>query len=163
MSESMVATFAGSAPINFNQVKNIDMAAVEEAIGAAGVDPASVVAASWCQLGTANIEANIESDALALISSAGVVATSGKRKMMGKGVKFRTIDFASVRQYGPVEHADDRGYGRYGIEFGGAGGIMLGRLQWSWQAKRFRDSRTQIMAVAEERDRILAIVRHLID
>lgn len=154
----MLSQLIATVPVNFNIVKNLDMVAVEEAVRDAGAEPSSAVAVSWCQLGTMNIEANVESDALAVICPGVVVATAGKRKLAGKSVKYRSIDFSSVRSYSPVEHADQRGYGRYGIEFAGAGNIMLGRLQWSWQAKRFRDSREQIMAVAEERDRILKIV-----
>lgn len=162
MGQTDLARLVSGAPVNFNEVKNIDLVAVEEALLDAGVDASSAIAVSWCQLGTANIEANIESDALAVVCAAGVVATAGKRKMMGKNVKYRSIDFSSVRSFAPVDHTDERGYGRYGIAFVGAGNVFLGRLQWSWQAKRFRDSRAQIMAVAEERDRILAVVSDVI-
>ncbi len=162
MTNPQLQQLVNNSPVNFNQVKNIDIAAVEEALSQAGFDPASAVATTWCQFGTMNIEANVESDTLTVICDRGVLSTSGKRKLMGKAVKYRSIDFASVRGIAPVDHTDDRGYGRYGIEFVGPGNVLLGRLQWSWSAKRFRDSRSEIMAVAEERDRILGIVGDLI-
>lgn len=158
MGTSHLRELASAAPVNFNSVKNLDWDAVTEALGQGGIDPGTVLAVSWCQLGMANIEANIESDALAVIAPTGVLATAGKRKMMGKAVKCVSVEFSAVRAYGPVEHEDPRNYGRFGIAFAGAGNVMLGRLQWSWQGKRFRDSRREIMAVAEERDRILSVV-----
>lgn len=73
-------------------------------------------------------------------------------------MKFKSIDFGQCRGFGPVEYADDRGFGKYGIEFAGPGNVLLGRLHWTWRAKRFRDSSQEIMAVAEERDRVLQVI-----
>lgn len=64
--------------------------------------------------------------------------------------------------FAPVEYTDDRGFGKFGIEFGGPGNVLPGRLQWTWRAKRFRDATEEIMAVAEERDRIMSVVSGLI-
>jgi hypothetical protein len=45
---------------------------------------------------------------------------------------------------------------------GAARGMLLGRLQWRWRGKRFRDNSSDIISLAEERDRILALVNNLI-
>jgi len=92
----------------------------------------------------------------------GILSSTGKRKALSKGFKYDEIQFAMCKTWGDAEHTDERGLGKYCIEFAGPGGILLGRLQWSWRSKRFRDSRTEIMAVAAERDRISAIIGDLV-
>lgn len=69
---------------------------------------------------------------------------------------------ACARDSDRIEYTDPRGFGKYTIEFVGPGNILLGRLWWSWRAKRFRDNRMEIMAVASERDRILGVVKNLL-
>lgn len=150
-----------AAPINFEQPK-VDWSGVAEVLDAKGIKPAEVVAVSWCRFSTANIEALVDGTSLAMIHPAGILSSSGKRKMIGKSLKFDEIPFSMCKEYAPTEYTDERGLGKYCIDFAGPGGILLGRLWWNWQAKRFRDSRSQIMAVASERDRILDIVRGLI-
>ncbi len=150
-----------NAPINHNHT-TFDLEGIEEAMGEAGVDPASVLTVSHAQFGTANIEALVDADTLAFIHPTGVLCTAGKRKLLGRAVKYKTIDFAQCRGFGPVEHTDERGFGKYAIEFAGPGNVLLGRLHWTWRAKRFRDSSREIMAVAEERDRVLELVVSLI-
>jgi hypothetical protein len=93
----------------------------------------------------------VDDNTPAFVHPAGVLCTAGKRKLLGKAVKAKSVDFSQCRGFGPVEHADDRGFGKYGIEFAGPGNVLLGRLHWTWRAKRFRDSSQEIMAVAEER------------
>lgn len=126
------------------------------------VDPSEVVAASWCSFGEHNIEANVDSVALALVFPSGLLSTVGKRGMLSGSIKHSRIDFAQCKAMGPVEHADERGYGRYCIEFVGPGSVLLGRLQWGWRAKRFRDPRSEMMAAASERDRIEQVLSDLI-
>jgi hypothetical protein len=77
-------------------------------------------------------------------------------------VKCTTISFSSCKSYGPIDHLGSKGNGKYCIEFGAAGGILLGRLIWNWKATQFRDSRAETIAIAEERDRILAVVKRLL-
>ncbi len=150
-----------AAPVNFEQPK-VDWSGVAELLQSQGVKPADVVAVSWCRFSTANIEALIDGTSLAIIHSSGILTSSGKRKMMGKSLKFDGIPFSMCTQYGPTEYTDERGLGKYCIDFAGPGGVLLGRLWWDWRAKRFRDSRTQIMAVASERDRMLEVIQSLV-
>lgn len=150
-----------AAPVTQN-VPTHEMGGVEEAMRLAGVDVASVLTASRCKFGTANIEALVDDDTFAFVHTGGVLCTSGKRKMIGKAVKYNEIKFAMCRSFGPCEYTDERGLGKFGIEFAGPGNVLLGRLHWSWRAKRFRDSSAAIMAVAEERDRVLSIVTTLL-
>jgi hypothetical protein len=125
------------------------------------VDSSTVVAVSQCQFGTANIEALVDGDTIAFVHPAGVLCTTGARKLFNKAVKYSDVRFVQCRGFGPVEYTDERGFGKFGIEFAGAGNVLLGRVYWRWKARRFRDSREAIMAVAEERDRILAIIAQL--
>ena len=151
--EELVAT----APVNENRV-DPDFPGIYEAFSLAGVDPSTVFAASQCQFGTANIEALVDEDTLGFVHPDGILCSGGKRKLFTKAVKYSDLRFAQCRGYGPVDYSDERGSGKFGIEFVGAGNVLLGRVYWRWQAKRFRDSRQAIMAVAEERDRVLGIV-----
>jgi hypothetical protein len=149
------------APINDNS-STPDFGGIYEALGTAGVEPADVVAVSQCQFGKANIEALVDDDTIAFVHPGGVVCSSGSRKMFGKAVKYSEVKFAQCRGFAPCEYTDERGFGKFGIEFGGAGNVLLGRVYWRWKAKRFRDSTEAIMAVAEERDRILGVVSGLL-
>lgn len=150
-----------AAPVNFEQPK-VDWSGMAELLQTQGVKPADVVAVSWCRFSTANIEALIDSTSLAVIHPSGILCSSGKRKMLGKALKCDEIPFSMCKQFGPTEYTDERGLGKYCIDFAGPGGVLLGRLWWDWRAKRFRDSRSEIMAVAAERDRILEVVQGLI-
>jgi hypothetical protein len=150
-----------AAPVNFEQPK-VDWSGLAELLEQQGVTPADVVAVSWCRFSTANIEALIDGTSLAVIYPKGILASSGRRKMLGKALKFDEIPFSMCKQFGGTEHTDDRGLGKYCIDFAGPGGVLLGRLWWEWRSKRFRDSRSDIMAVASERDRILEVVQGLV-
>jgi len=86
--ESQIAT----APVYHNNA-SYDRAGILEAMQIAGVGVDSVVAVSQCQFGTANIEALVDADTIAFVHPTGVICTAGKRKMIGKTVKFKTIDF----------------------------------------------------------------------
>ena len=156
MSQSL-QTLLVKAPV-YHDKPSLNREGVLEAMQVAGVSPDSIAAVSNCKFGTANIEALVDDDTVAFVHSGGVICTAGKRKLIGKAVKFDTVDFAQCRAFGPVEYTDPRGFGKFGIEFAGPGNVLLGRLHWTWRAKRFRDSRQEIMSVAEERDRILSVV-----
>jgi hypothetical protein len=100
----------------------------------------------------------VDGPTFAVINPDGIFASVGKRGIFGGGVQFSTIDFNRCRGFGATEYTDDRGFGKFAIDFAGAGNLLLGRLFWTWRGKRFRDNRNEIMAVAGERDRILETV-----
>ena len=156
-----IQQLAAAAPTVFNEATP-DWAGVSEALPAAGVSPGDVVAATWCQLGHRNIEALIDATQLVLIHRRGLLATLGKKKMFGGAVKLDAVDFAKVRAVGPADYTDDRGFGKFCLELAGPGGMLLGRLQWAWRGKRFRNNQDDIMSVAEERDRIQAVIDGLL-
>jgi hypothetical protein len=150
-----------AAPVHQDRA-SFDLSGITEAMQVAGVSPEAVSLVSHAKFGKANIEALVDDDTLAFIHPTGILCTAGKRKLLSQTVKFKSLDFAQCREFGPVEYTDDRGFGKFGIEFVGPGNVLLGRIHWTWRAKRFRDSSAEIMAVAEERDRILQGVNILI-
>lgn len=139
-----------------------DWAGVEQAVRSAGADPNAALAATVCSFGERNIEALIDSPAMTFLFPTGIVSTNGKKGILGGAPKAKLIDFREVRAYGDCEYTDERGFGKYCIEFQAAGGILLGRLQWTWKGKRFKDNRREIAAVAEERDQFLSQVNQLL-
>jgi hypothetical protein len=149
-----------AAPVNFDSAK-VDWAGIKDLLEINHINPSEVSAVTWCSFGVSNIEALVDAPALTIIYPGGVVSSVGKRKTFGGALKFNELNFKDCRQISEEEYTDDRGLGKFCIEFVGPGGILLGRLQWSWRAKRFRDSRAEIMAVASERDRIMEVVRTL--
>ena len=161
MTLAHVQALAQAAPQLFEEQVKVDWEAFEQGLQQAGFSPATVLAATWCKFGKINIEALVDSVQLGVLSQDGFYASAGKRKMFGGAVKFDSINFSQCRGFGPVEHTDERGLGKFGIEFVGPGNVLLGRPYWSWRAKRLKDPRERIMAAAEERDRVLDIVKHL--
>jgi hypothetical protein len=161
IADARLEQLVAEAPIN-NNSSTPDFVGIYEALSIAGVEPPEVIAVSQCQFGKANIEALVDEDTIAFVHPGGVVCSSGSRKMFGKAVKYSEVSFAQCRGFAPCEYTDDRGFGKFGIEFGGAGNVLLGRVYWRWKAKRFRDSSEAVMAVAEERDRILRVVSGLV-
>jgi hypothetical protein len=149
-----------AAPVTSTPAK-VDWAGLKALLEAKQIDPADVIAVTWCSFGVMNIEALIDATALTIVHPAGIISSAGKRKAFGGAIKANELNFADCRRIGEAEHTDERGLGKFCIEFAGPGGVLLGRLQWEWRAKRFRDSRAEVMAAASERDRILAIVRSL--
>lgn len=150
-----------NAPVNFDSA-NIDWPGYAALMQTLGIDPNSVLVATWCCFSTWNIEALVDSPALTIMHPRGILSSVGKKKLFGGNFKYNEIQFAMCKAFGPDEYVDERGFGKYCIEFAGPGSVLLGRLWWSWTAKRFRDSRMQIMAVASERDRILNVVQELL-
>jgi hypothetical protein len=147
------------------QQVNIDWPGYWEAMRQAGVDPASVVTLSWAHFSERNVEALIESTTLVALHPDGIFSTAGKRKLFGGSVKYRTIDFAMVKSYGPDDYLDEHhGIFKFFIEFAGAGGIFLGRLEWYARGRRFRDRENRITAMdaAGERDRFFAAVEKIL-
>mgnify|MGYP006953648088 CR=1 FL=1 len=151
----------GSIPTTNRRV-SVDWAGYKEALTECAVDPSSVTCVSYCTHKKANIEANFGDDGLAALHPGGIMLSTGGRSMIGKKLKLWTIDFARCNAFGPVEHEDPRVYGRFCIEFGGPGSVLLGRLEWNWSGKRFRDNSELIMDTAVERDRFPAQVSRIL-
>jgi hypothetical protein len=149
-----------SAPVNFDSAK-VDWEGIRSFLESKQVSPSDVEAVTWCSFGIRNIEALVDDSALTMVHSRGILSSAGKRKTFGGSLKFNEITFSDCKGISEEETTDERGLGKYCIEFLGAGGVLIGRLQWTWRAKRFRDSRAEIMAVARERDRIMGVVRSL--
>ena len=148
------------APVNFDSAK-VDWAGIAGFLKDKQISPSDIVAVTWCSFGIHNIEALVDSSALTMIYQGGILSSAGKRKAFGGSIKFNEIAFRDCKKISEEETTDERGLGKYCIEFSGPGGVLMGRLQWEWRAKRFRDSRAEIMAVAAERDRILNVVNRL--
>lgn len=155
-----IEQLARQAPTNFDEA-TIDWNGFRAAMDAERIDEAGVLAATWCSFGESHIGALVDSSALTVIHPRGILSGVGKKSMFGGRLKYDFIPFSTVRSFSPEDHEDDRGFGKFCIEFGGAGSVFLGRLQWTWRGRRFKDNRREIIAVAEERDRILAVVESL--
>lgn len=135
----------------------VDWSGVQAAMGDNGLQPDTVAALSWCSF---TIEYTHTPPGLAIIAPIGVLVTAGKRTLIGKSVKAWTIPAAQCRQFGPADpQYEDRG--AFCIEFVGPGSVPLGQLEWHRLGVRSRDLREESMATAEERDRILAVVRQV--
>lgn len=161
ISGTHLAELVMAAPVYFDRAK-ANWEGVAEGLASEGLDPDSALAVTWCSLGKANIEALVDAPVAVIVFPTGIFASAGKRKLFGNGIKYSTVDFKKCRGFGPVDHEGERGFGKFCIEFVGAGQILLGRLQWTWRGKRFRDNRAEVMAVAEERDRIHKIISGLL-
>ena len=140
----------------------VDWQGVDEMLRLEQVEPDSVQAVSWCSHNDKAPPMWGGVPGVAVVHPRGVVATAGKKGMLGRGLKGVVVDFGLCREFGPIEDADDRGFGKFCIAFAGPGSVILGILEWHWTAKRFRDSRQQIMAAAAERDRVLSEVNRLL-
>jgi hypothetical protein len=149
-----------SAPVNCDTVK-VDWAGISALLAQRGISPSGVVAVSWCGFGFGDIESLVEEPGLAMVHHQGVLSSTGKPAAFGGPLKFQRIDFNSCRRIIEAETASDEGTGKCCIEFLGAGGVLLGRLQWNWRVRRFRDSRAIIATVASERDRIMKVIKAL--
>lgn len=148
-----------AAPVTIKQPK-VDWRGISTFMNESGIDSDSVLAVSWSVFGTANIEALIDPPTLAIIHRRGVLSTAGKKSLTGKP-KAWAIDFDQCRGWEPTETVDERNYGKYCIDFYGAGNVGLGRLEWRWDGPRFRDPREKMLISATERDRILDVLESL--
>jgi hypothetical protein len=145
-----------------NSDTKVDWNGVSDAMRSGGIAPGQVLAVSWCDSNDRPPPMWTGKAGLGIFHARGALVTTGKRKMLGGGIKGLEIDFSTCRRFGPIEDADDRGYGKYCIEFAGPGDVLLGILEWPWSGTRLRDPRNEMMAAAAERDRILDIVSGLI-
>jgi len=162
MSTSLQQLAASTPPVWSQGTVDIDWNAYAEGMRQAGLQPEDVIAGSWAHISQANIEALVDGPAFLVVHPLGIFASAGKRKMMSKSVKWDAVLFSRCQAIGSDEYEDARGLGKFAIEFAGAGNVLLGRAQWAWKAKRFRDSSEHVMAVAEERDRILNVVQQFV-
>ena len=108
----------GAAPVNFDSAK-VDWDGIKALLDSKRVNPSDVIAVTWCSLGVSNIEALVDSPGLTIIYPHGVINSVGKRKTFGGALKFSGINFGECRQIHEEEHTDDRGLGKYCIEFTG--------------------------------------------
>ncbi len=149
-----------SAPVHFDST-NVDWAGISALLAERGISPSGVVAVSWCGFGVGDIESLTDQPALAMIHHLGVLSSTGKPVAADNQRTFHDIDFAACRRIADADTSSDHSFGKCCIEFTGAGGVLLGRLQWNWRVRRFRDSRAIIAVVAAERDRIMKVIKAL--
>jgi hypothetical protein len=147
-----------SAPINSDHT-HVDWDGIADVLELLEIDSSDILVISWCGFSEVNFDLNFSTPTLAIIHSQGILSSAGKNKMLGGGPKFDEVLFESCRSYGPGEYRSPQGdVGSYGITFMGPGEVVIGGLRWNWRAKRFRDSRPEIMAAAAERDRIYEVI-----
>jgi hypothetical protein len=149
-----------SAPVNFDTVQ-MNWAGLASLLESKNISPSDIVAASWCSFGLGDIEALTDGSALAMVHRGGVLSSAGLLRANGGGVDYHEVDFSQCRRVTDVSTADEHGFGKYCIEFLGAGGVLMGRLQWSWWTRLFWRSRSRVTATEAERDRILSVIKAL--
>lgn len=156
-------TFHRLRPAGREKPQNVDWQVYGEALQTAGLRTDGLRAMSWGSFSETGIQALTEGTSLLGIFDDGVFECLGKRRMIGRAPKYRLIDFTQVRAFGEAEHVvEHHRIFKFCIEFGGYGDVLLGRLEWHAQGKRFGDSRPDIMAAAQERDRILGILQGIL-
>ncbi|QQS38815.1 SHOCT domain-containing protein [Candidatus Woesebacteria bacterium] len=153
-----IKSLIASLPAYFNASVDIDADGLLKVLATEGVKFADVLAASWCTYNKWNIESSADAPTLVFIHTKGFIVSVGKNKFMSKAIKYESIPFTAFRNYAPIDYNDQGKDGKFCIEFMGSGGVLIGRLQWRWWSKRFHNASKEIMAVCDERDRILAII-----
>jgi hypothetical protein len=149
-----------SAPVNFD-VAIMDWPGLAALFAQVKISPSDIVAVSWCSFGLGDIEALIDEPALTMVHRHGVLSSAGRLKANGEGAGYHEIAYRQCRGIAGVDAAGEHGFGKYCIEFLGAGGVLAGRLQWSWWTRLFWRSRARITATEAERDRILSVIKAL--
>ncbi len=149
-----------SAPVNFDVAK-MDWAGLARLLRQVDVSPSDIVAVSWCSFGLGDIEALIDVPALAMIHRNGVLSSAGRGKASGDEAEYHAVTYRECRRIDRVNTTDEHGFGKYCIEFLGPGGVLAGRLQWSWWTRMFWWPRARITATEAERDRILSVIKAL--
>ncbi len=150
-----------SAPVNFD-VAEMRWAGLAQLLAQVGISSSTIVAVSWCSVGLGDIEALTDEPGLTMIHRHGVLSSAGRLKPGGAGVEHYAIDFRQCRRIAGVDTSDGHGFGKYCIEFLGSGGVLVGRLQWSWWTRLFWRPRARITAAESERDRILNVIKALV-
>jgi hypothetical protein len=151
----------GSAPTTSKPAK-VDWEGVREAFASNGIDASAVVAVAWCGHRSTNMDAGVDFPTLAVVHPGGILCTTGKRKMMGKGVKFDSIPFGRVQQHAAIDVPPGTNVGRFAITFLGPGQIVLGSLTWEYPVKRFKNTSEAAMDAASDRDRIYKVVESML-
>jgi hypothetical protein len=150
-------------PIGRERSQNVDGTVYGDALEAAGLRPDGLRALSWGRFSDRQIEALTEMTSLLGIYDEGVIECVGKRQMFSRAPKFRLIDFSQVRSFGEADFVvDHHRIHKFCVEFASYGNVLLGRLEWHVQAKRFGDSRQEIVATAQERDRVLDVLQSIL-
>jgi hypothetical protein len=149
-----------SAPVNFDAAE-MSWPGLADLLASKNISPSDIVAVTWCSFGLGDIEALIDESALTMVHRAGVLSSAGRAKASGE-TDYHEIDFSQCRRITDVDMSDEHGYGKYCIEFLGAGGVLLGRLQWSWWTRLFWRSRARVTATETERNRIYSVIKALV-
>jgi hypothetical protein len=155
-----VDTFNELRPVGRERPQNIDWAVYGQAMRSAGLRPDGLRALSWGRFSDRPIAALTEMTSLLGVFDEGLLECLGKSQILGRKPKYRLIDFSQVRGFGEADYVIEhhRIY-KFCIEFGGHGNVLLGRLEWHVQTRRFGDSRPEMMATAQERDRVLDVLQ----
>ncbi|HBX82625.1 MAG TPA: hypothetical protein DEH05_16295 [Propionibacteriaceae bacterium] len=147
-----------AVPVNFE--------GVDAAARAAGFDPADALVATWCKFGdklnpTGSGAPFNGNPVLGVVFPTGILATSGTSAR--HGFDGSSIPFSRCREV-DTNHFEGIGFGHFMIHFWGPGGVLMGFLYWTHDAPKAslgslfgkkRDFRSEIMAVAEEQERVL--------
>jgi hypothetical protein len=143
----------------------VDWTGVAEVLQLKAIKPAAVEAVTWCEHSSTNLDVGFSTPTFAMLHAAGLLCSVGKRKMLGGTVKFDEIRFNQVREVAPIDVLPGPGdhFGEYGITFVGPGSVVLGSLRWKYQVHRFRDSSSEAIKLASERDRVFAVVDRLMN
>jgi hypothetical protein len=135
----------------------VDWRQLPDELAGYGLVAESALAASWCVFETGDIAALVDPPTLALVFPDGVLCATRRGSPVRGRTRSAYIPFALCHRYEPVDH-DAGAYGKFCIEFAGAGDKLLGRLRWTWRSRRFRSGGDEIRAAEIERDRILHTV-----
>lgn len=135
----------------------VDLERLPDDLYGYGLTADSVLAASWCVFETGNLAALVDPPTLALVFPEGVLCATGRGCLVRGRARSAYVPFALCHEYEPVDY-EASAYGKFCIEFTGAGGELLGRLRWTWRSRRFRDRGDGVRAAERERDRILRTV-----
>lgn len=150
---SHIQQLAIAAPALGNSV-NVSWDGIATAARSAGYDPDAAVAVAWCE----SFDRIRIRRGVAVVFPSGILHANNAKHALN-------IPFAKCRNYGTEEwDGGDQGY--FGIGFTAAGDIGLGFLRWryrrSLKTRLFGDNRQEMIAIAEERERILDVVKSLL-
>lgn len=89
-----------AAPVNFDST-NVDWPGYTKLLSSQGINPDDVLAATWYQFSTVNIEALVDPPVLTIIHPRGVLSSVGKKRLFGGGFKYDEIQFGMCKGFGP--------------------------------------------------------------
>lgn len=146
--------------LSADQATTVDWVGIGSLMQSQGIVPDDVSAVTWCGFRKTNIDYGVSTPTLAIVHSAGILTTTGKRRLFGGSPSFSTIDFGNVRDHAALDAPPDSEHrlGIFAITFLGPGQVVLGSLTWEFRPSRFRDSTEEVIALASERDRVYQVV-----